>query len=60
MHLAFAVLDGGADRDELREMLAPLVAPDVEPHSDDPVGAELIRFLFHSRHRELAGLVHRL
>ena len=60
VHLAFAVLDGRADRDELGEVLAPFVAADVEAHADDAVGAELVGLLLHPRHRQLARLVHRL
>ena len=55
-----AVLDGRADRDELGQVGAPLVAADVQPHADDPVGAELVGLLLHARHRQLAGVVHRL
>ena len=54
------VLDRGADGDELGQVLAPLVAADVEPHADDAVGAELLGLLLHPRHRQLARLVHRL
>ena len=57
---ALAVLDGGADREELGELAAPLVAADVEAHADDAVGAELVGLFLHARHRELAGVVHRL
>ena len=57
---ALAVLDRGADRDELGHVRAPLVAADLEPHADDPVGAELVGLLLHPRHREVAGAVHRL
>ena len=60
MQLAAAVLDGGAHRDELGHALAPVVAPDLQAHADDPVGAELLGLLLHARHRELARLVHRL
>ncbi len=60
VQFAVAVLDGGPDRDELGEVGAPLVAADVQPHADDPVGAELVGLLLHPRHRELAGVVHRL
>ena len=60
MEHALAVADGGADRDELGELAAPLVAADVEPDADDAVGAELVGLLLHPRHRELAGVVHRL
>ncbi len=60
MQLAAAVLDGGAHRDELRHALAPVVAADRQAHADDPVGAELVGLLLHARHRQLAGLVHRL
>ena len=55
-----AVLDRGADGDELRHVLAPLVAADVQPHADDAVGAELVGLLLHARHRQLARGVHRL
>ena len=41
MQDALAMLDRGADRDELGEIRAPLVAADVQPHADDAVGAEL-------------------
>ena len=57
---AVAVLDGGADRDELRHVLAPLVAADVQAHADDAVRAELVGLLLHARHRQLARPVHRL
>src|SRR6202035_660151 len=57
---SLAVLDRGADRDELGHVLPPLVAADVEPHADNPVGAELVRLLLHTRHRQLARRVHRL
>ena len=60
VQLAAAVLDRGADGDELRHVLAPLVAADVQPHADDAVGAELVGLLLHARHRQLAGGVHRL
>ncbi len=60
MQLAVVVLDRGADRDELGEMLPPFVPSDVEPDADDAVRAELVGFFFHARHRELARLVHRL
>ena len=50
----------GADGDELGQVLAPLVAADVEPHPDHAVGAELLRLLLHARHRQLPGLIHRL
>ena len=60
MEHAARVLDRGADGDELGEVLAPLVAADVEAHADDAVGAELLGLLLHPRHRELARLVHRL
>ncbi len=56
---AVAVLDGGADRDELGHVLAPLVAADVQAHADDAVRAELVGLLLHARHRELARAVHR-
>jgi hypothetical protein len=54
------VLDRRADGDELGHVLAPLVAADVEAHADDAVGAELVGLLLHARHRQLAGVVHRL
>ena len=57
---AAGVLDRRADGDELGEVLAPLVAPDVQAHADDAVRAQLLGLLLHARHRELAGLVHRL
>ena len=60
VELAAAVLDGRPDRDELGQVGAPLVPADVEPHADDPVGAELVGLLLHARHRQLAGVVHRL
>ena len=60
MHDAAAVLDRGADRDELGEVGAPVVAADVEPDADDAVGSELVGLFLHPRHRELAGVVHRL
>ncbi len=60
VQLALAVADGGADRDELGEVVAPLAAADVEAHGHDPVGAELVGFLLHARHRQLARVVHRL
>ena len=49
-----------ADRDELGEVRAPVVAADRQAHADDAVGAELVRLLLHARHRQLAGVVHRL
>ncbi len=60
VELALGVAHGGADGDELGEVVAPLAAADVEPHGDDPVRAELVGLLLHARHRELAGVVHRL
>src|SRR5581483_2435308 len=57
---SLAVAHGGADRDELGEITAPLVPADVEPYADDPIGAELVRLLLHARHRQLARVVHRL
>ena len=57
---AVAVLDRGADRDELGHVLAPLVATDVESHADHAVRAELVGLLLHARHRQLARSVHRL
>src|ERR1700693_1688413 len=54
------MLHGGADREDLGQVLPPLVAADVEPHADDAVGAQLVSLLFHPRHRELTRLVHRL
>ena len=58
--LAAPVLDGRPNGDELSQVGAPFVAPDVEPDAHDPVGAELICLLLHARHRELSGVVHRL
>ena len=52
--------NGRADRDELGEVAAPFVAADVEPNTDDAVRSELVRLLLHARHRQLAGVVHRL
>ena len=60
MQLATGVLDGGADSDELGEVGAPVVAADRQAHTDDAVGAELVGLLLHARHRQLAGVVHRL
>src|SRR5207247_4138914 len=60
VQLAAAVLDGGADGDELGQIGTPLVAADVQPHPDDAVGAELVGLLLHARHRQLAGVVHGL
>ncbi len=60
MQLPAGMLDRGADGDELGQVGAPVVAADRQPHADDAVGAELIGFLLHARHRELAGVVHRL
>src|SRR6185437_3793192 len=60
VQLAAAVLDRGADRDELGQVGAPLVAADVEAHADDPIGAELVGLLLHPGHGQLAGVVHRL
>ena len=54
------MLHRGADRDELGQLAAPLVAADVEAHADDAVGAELVGLLLHPGHRELARVVHRL
>src|SRR5438270_140639 len=60
VHLTVAMLYCRADRDELSEMLPPLVAADVEPHADDAVCPELVCLLFHPSHRQLARLIHRL
>ena len=60
VQLAARVLDRRADRDELRELAAPLVPSDLEPHADDAVGGERVGLLLHPRHRELARVVHRL
>src|SRR5579884_119841 len=54
------MLDGRSDGDELSQVCAPLVATHFQPDADDPIGAELIRFLLHPGHRQLAGVVHRL
>ncbi len=37
---------GGSDGDEFGHVLTPVVAADVEPDSNDPVGAESVGFLF--------------
>ena len=60
MQLALRMLDRRADRDELGELSAPLVPPDLEANADDAVGAERVGLLLHARHRELARVVHRL
>jgi hypothetical protein len=36
------------------------VAADLEPHADDAVCTELVGLILHPRHRQLAGVVHRL
>ena len=50
---AVAMLDGRPDRDELGHVRTPLVAPDLQAHADDPVGAELVGLLLHPRHRQM-------
>src|SRR5438874_4530934 len=49
-----------SDRDELREVGAPFVTADLEPHADDAVGAELVGLLLHAGHRQLPRVVHGL
>jgi len=58
--LAAVVLDRRADGNKLGEVLAPLVAPDIQAHPDNPVGAKLIRSSSMRVHRQLACVVHRL
>ncbi len=60
MQLALGVLDRRPDRDELGELAAPLVTPDLQADADDAVRAERIRLLLHPRHRQLARVIHRL
>jgi hypothetical protein len=55
-----AVLDRGADGDELRHVGSPLVAADVQSDADDPVRPELIGLLLHPGHGQVTGAVHRL
>ena len=58
--VAFAVHDAGADGDELQQMLVPLQALDGQLHADDAVRAHRRRLGAHARHRQFAGVVHRL
>jgi hypothetical protein len=51
-------LDRRPDGDELGEVGAELLELDVEPHADDPVGAEDVGLRLHARHRQLAGVAH--
>src|ERR1700694_1154409 len=60
MKLALTMLYGRSDRHELRQIRAPFVSSDLEPHSDDAVRIELICLFLHARHRELSGMVGRL
>src|ERR1035441_5061148 len=60
VQLALAMFDGRTDGEEFRHVLAPLVAPDVQANPPHAVSVELVGFLFHAGHGELACLVHRL
>ena len=60
MTMIVAVDDRSADRDELRDVVAPLFMVDLQTHADDAVRAELMRFFLHPVHREFARVVHRL
>ena len=48
---------GCSNRDELGEMLTPVIATDVEPDADNTVGAEVVGFFLHPGHRELACVI---
>ena len=41
-------------------MLAPFLPPDFQPHADNAVGPNRVRFFFHAGHGKLAGVVHGL
>jgi hypothetical protein len=54
------MFDRRPDGNELGQLATPFVAADLESNADDAGGLELIRFLLHPRHRQLARVIHRL
>ncbi len=58
--LTLTVFHRRADRDELGEVVTPLVPPNLEPHTDYSVRTKLVGLLFHPSHGQLSRAVHRL
>ncbi len=58
--VAGQMTDCGTRSQELEHVLAPGIHLHLELHADDAVGAEVIGFGLHPRHRQLPGVVHGL